>query len=157
MCVCVFITCYNLHSRFKIKQSPPQQNPVYNTKPWENPLHLWPVQKDPYPHPSHFCWTSFWLMKTRCRQTHLAKSCLTHRRVQEAQNFTGALLCPVCKCQPASVTPSCTHPPECCLSLEDPPVVYCGAPGDWQLTMVGHSAGRNLAHSCYSCSSTFCL
>lgn len=83
-CVCIFITCYSLHYRSKIKQSPPQQNPVYNRKPWEGFLHVWPVQKDSYPIPPwHFCWMPLWLMKT-----HPGTWCLTYCSLQKGQDRT---------------------------------------------------------------------
>lgn len=151
VCVCVFITCYNLHYRSRIKQSPPQQNPVYNMKPRENSLQLWPLQKDPYPHPSHFCWLSFQLMKTRCRQTCPCKVVPSSPQVAGRTGLHWCSPLPCVQCQPASVVPSCAHA-GCCLGLEDPPVIYCGAPGDWQLATVGHLARRNLAHSSNTCS-----
>lgn len=140
--VCIFITCYNLHYSSKIKQSPLQQNPVYNRKPWEGSLHVSPVQ-DSYPMPSrHFCWMFLaW---------HPGTWHLTHCSLQEGQHFTGTLLCP-CAAPTCSITPPYTHP-GCCLGwkiLLLPSVVPQETDSWWWLVTEHTAVSRALAYSVY--------
>lgn len=140
--VCIFITCYNLPYSSKIKQSPLQQNPVYNRKPWEGSLHVWPV-KAPTPCP-----------QGTFAECHfgLAPRNVAPNSLQPAGRTALHWFSPVPMCSTNLLCHTSLHSSWLLLGMEDPPVTKCGAPGDRQLMMAGH-----WAHSCVSCSSILSL